>query len=134
MLMHGRIDRACRNLLNGRHEQPAGENGIAGQMRHGRMCAGSRESDLELSRSGHDGAIMDNEGSRPQAGPVVQAEDALDWETAKEAVVQHLQGAAIALFGRLEEQVDRTAELPGTGKVKRRVSLTVRTTSTGQGA
>ena len=63
---------------------------------------------------------MDNEGSRPQAGPVVQAEDALGWETAEKAVVQHLLGAAIALFGRLEEQVDRTAELPGSGKVERR--------------
>src|SRR5713101_8132675 len=83
---------------------------ITGPMpRSGRALAG--DLDVEQPAARHLRARADGELADIELGPVVHAEDLLAGELLEQPVLDHRLGAATALLGRLEAEMDRAVEV-----------------------
>ena len=75
------------------------------------------------------GTVMQRHGAERQAGPVMVAENPIHRKTRQQPVGQHGLGAAITLFGGLEDEVDRTVPirvvLQQLGRTKQRGGVAV---------
>jgi hypothetical protein len=90
------------------------------RLRHGAVAALAAHGDGGAVGTGHREAGHGDELAFGLAGHVVHAEHRVAGEQVEEAVLEHLAGAGLAFFGRLEHQVHDAVEVARGRQVARR--------------
>ena len=109
---HGRMHRphlARHHRLQLRHQRAGGDHRIHRLVRQRRMAGAAAHRDLEPVGGGHRRSRAPAEGAHRHGGMVVEAERHVD--ARERAVGDHRGGAAHALLGGLEQQLDASADL-----------------------
>ncbi len=95
-------------------------NRVDAVVRQGRMAALAGDPDFELVARGHHRTGAHGELPYLITRPVVHAEHRFHRKLVEQAILDHLARATAALFGRLENQVDRTIEVAVLRQMLRR--------------
>jgi len=78
------------------------------------------DADVEKRPARHHRPRTDLELADLQPRPVVHAEDHVARKLVEEALLDHRRGAALPLFGRLEDEMHRAVEVAGLREMARR--------------
>ena len=109
-----RIERrhvARHHALQRRDDLGGDDHRIDARLRPRAVRALAGDLDVEQAAAGHLRAGADGELADLELGPVVHAEDLLAGELVEQPVLHHRLGAAAALLGRLEDEMDGAVEV-----------------------
>ena len=112
-----RIEVARHDRLQRRHDVRTDHDRVDAMMGHGAVRTDAFHDDLENIVGCHHRAGTDGETANRNARDVVHAVHAFDGELLEQPLLDHDAATAFVLFGRLEDEVDRTVEVLGLREV-----------------